>query len=130
MAHVSGLDLEHKIVIPGDVVDLGDLGDFEDSFAESLNWLALVENQRDMDDGDELATEALGVEDGDVVLDDAALLENADALEDARSTEADRFGEVGVGNPPIALQDIENLDVGFVKLGLHFFMRLVGSISG
>ena len=129
MAHVAGLDFEHEVVVSSDVVNLGYFGDFGYRLAEPFDWLAFVEDQRDVDDGDEFATEALGVKNGDVVFNNAALLQDSDPLEDAWRAEADGFGEVGVGDPPVALQDVENLDVGFVELGLHFFMRLVGSIS-
>ena len=128
MAHVASLNFEHEIVLAGDVVDLGDLGNFLDRLAESLNRLGLVEGEGDVDEGDELTAKTFGVENGDVALDDAAFLEDTDPLEDAGGAEADGFGKVGVGDSSVALEDIENLYVRFVKLGLHFFCGHLGEV--
>ena len=119
MAHVACLHFEHEIVLAGDVVHLGDLGNFLDGLSKPLDGLAFVEGEGDVDEGDELSSQPLGVKDGDVALNDAAFLEDADPLEDAGRAEADSFGEVGVGDASVSLEEVENLYVRFVKLCLH-----------
>ncbi len=119
MAHVTGLDFEHEIIFTCDVVDLGDLGDFLDCFSESFDWLAFVESEGNVDEGDEFPSEAFGIKDGYVAFDDSGLLEDSNSLEDTWGTEPDGFCEVSVGDPSVRLKEVKNLHVRFVKLCLH-----------
>ena len=62
-----------------------------------------------------LEAERITIELGEVSLDDAALLQPADALEDGRGSEVDAPTDLSVGHARIGLQDPQNCDVGFVE---------------
>lgn len=105
VSHVAYDDLEDEVIFAGDVVDFEHFGDLADGFVEPLDGLFFVQGEGDVYKGVEFATEFFGVEDGDVLLDDADLLEVSYSLKDAGCAEPDRLGEVGIGDAPVVLED-------------------------
>lgn len=109
------MNLEQVVVAAGDVVAFGHLGNLADDVAELVGHLLVERRELDATEDDETAVDLLGIEHGDITLDEALALHALDALEDGRGAEIDLAGNLLDGETRVLLQAAQNLDVGFVQ---------------
>ena len=96
---VGGADLREKAVLAGDLMDLEHLGDGGDGRGGVRGSGLLVGS--DEDEREQRQSDGLRIEAGGVALEDAALLELADPLEDGGGREPDLAGDLGVRRPRV-----------------------------
>jgi len=116
-AHISHNDLKKEVVLAGNVITLLDFLHLLDRPAESLDRHVLVKGKADCGKGGDAQSQLFGIQQGRVALDQSGAFQGANPLQDARRREPDAFGEVGVCNSPILLEEPEKLDVDFID---HF----------
>ncbi len=107
--HVGGMDFEEIVVAARDVVALGNLRDALDDTREVGSNLAVDLRHLDIAEDDEALVELLCVEDGDIFLDVARLLETFVSLKDRCRREADMRSELLHRQTGVVLQGLQDL---------------------
>ena len=74
---VWDFNAEEVVVVAGDVVAFGDLGNFAGAVLEALDVLALVSDEPNRDEGREAAAVRFGVDSRPVAADDPVVLESS-----------------------------------------------------
>ena len=115
--HVAHADLEQIVEAAGDHVTFLDLRDAEHRLAELFERVLGRAVDPDFDEHQKTEIEPLGVEIGRVAGDDSGRFQCANPFRARRRAQTDGLRQRDVGEPPVALQRVENRDVD----GVRFF---------
>ena len=113
--HVRSVDFQEIIVLAGDVVALGDLRNVLDHGNEGLRRFPAHLLEFDRAEDDEAQVQFLRVQDGDVLLDEAAAFQALEPFEDGRGGKVYAGGELLGGQAGVLLQGAEDVQVGGVE---------------
>ena len=113
--HVGRMDLQQVVVLAGNVVALGHLGDFLDDGNEAPGRVAAHLLEFDGAEDDKAEIQFLRIQHGDVLFDEAAALQPFQAFEDGGGGEVDAGGQLLGGQAGVLLQAAQDGQVGGVE---------------
>jgi hypothetical protein len=114
--HVGDARFQQIVEPAGDHVALDDLVRGQHGVLEALKDVCRRVIERDLSEGEQLLAEEARIEPREIAFDESVALQAADALDARRKREIDGAGELRDGEPPIGLQQREELAVDPIQL--------------
>ena len=108
---VAGHDLDDVVDTAAGGVALGDFGAVLHGLLEALEGFAVVLLEADFHQHCGALEQNFGIKLGAITADDPRFFQTLDPLPAGADRQVDGFGQAGLGDPPITLQDAQNLQV-------------------
>ncbi len=107
--------LEQEVHLAGHRVRRDDFRPLLQRAAKTLDHVVGMALELDLDVGQHVLPDALGIEDRRIAADDSLLFEPPHAPRAGRGRQPDPLGEIDVAQAPVALQQLEDADVGAIQ---------------